>query len=651
MYSAMKFMVTISVHHPFRLFHSAKKKVELLALQSDSQRKIPLLPADLLADCVHLSKDTTLHAPRSSIMEQQLAQCLHGTLSPDSGTRSQAESALLGLHSHPSCGLALCNLVLSPACDATIRQSAAVSLRKWIRERWSAFFDGYVGFSDENQQGAGIGSSSGSSSSNNNNSSAKPLQAEAKTPIRHALLQILALTGKEERRLRNTAAACLSLVASSDWPDEFPELLPSVQAMLSPGQSSQSSEEQRDRVHGALVFLSEFWTSEMDERQILGGAKEMLPLIEAVLANESAYSAGLRSRCILIFRQLLSSLYMVRDVYPDAAKQIAQDVVTRWLDALKGFTGIDSLAKHLLAEEVAPEDKQGSLALVNEAWRTLKVAAHFKAQMKPHLTDLFSGAIALLSQLDAPFARFYLTEDVDAESSLGTADSGDADAAATLPNLLCSVIDYIAEAIRGDKVRSLLLQGDRGPSDAMKNLVGSTVSFARVTSEEEEEWSSDANIFVMASDEDGVEYGLRVACADLLQDLLSSYGAPTLSCLDAVSRLASPGTDWKGAEATLATLGGVSEEVSDILELSSSGASLDLEAIFTSVVLPSVQSRSHALLTGRAFIFASQYATTLPDHLKRQFVEAAISVLEAESLGSEEETLIIKLSAVRCLKK
>lgn len=198
-------------------------------------------------------------------MEQQLAHCLQGTLSPDTNVRSQAEAALLQLHSDRSCGLALVHLILSPSgVDTTTRQSAAVSLRKWLRERWSALFDGFVGFPPQGE----------------------PMRAEDKGPIRSALLQMLALPGRDNRKLRVAGAACLSSVCSSDWPDDFPELLPSVQGMLQSSASQEVSDADRDRVHGALAFLSEFWTSEMDERQILGGARDMLPTIEALLANE-----------------------------------------------------------------------------------------------------------------------------------------------------------------------------------------------------------------------------------------------------------------------------------------------------------------------------------------------------------------------------
>ncbi|CAO1633620.1 unnamed protein product [Parajaminaea phylloscopi] len=561
-------------------------------------------------------------------MEQQLAACLEATLSPDSAVRSQAEAALLDLHSHRPCGFALCNLITSSSgLPIQIRQSAALSLRKWIKERWSPLFEVYKGFGQDE----------------------KPVAAEDKPPVRRALLQVLALPGVEERRLRTAAAAALSNIASCDWPDDFPELLPSVEALLKGrGAGGVVDDETRHRAHGALVFLSEFWSSEMDERQILGGAKDMLPLIESVLADSQSFPPGLRSRCVLIFRQLLSSLYMVKGTYPEASKQIAAEVIPRWLAVLEQIIALD-LSASLLSAGVTDDDKQGQLSLVNEAWRTLKIALHFRPQIKDRLADILGVAIETLQRLSHPFGSMYLAED-GAPQPLDAAD-GDSHTTSTLPNLVCSIIDFTSEAVRGGRVRAMLVESPGlGPSQALRALFSCLVDYAQVTSEEEEEWSSDANAFVLASDEDGVEFGLRVACADLVQDLLDSYPRASIQCLSETVSNASTSPSWKSVEAALAILGGVGEEVRDIVATSAAEKTLDLEAVFQSAVLPNVQSRSHPLLTGRAYIFASQFASALPAELATQFVAAAVQALESDSLGSSEETLIIKLSAVRCIK-
>jgi hypothetical protein len=254
-------------------------------------------------------------------MEQHLVAALEGTLSPDASIRTQAETGLLQAHADPSCGLALCHIVLNTQAPLRLRQSAAVSLRKWIRERWSPLAEAFIGFPPEG----------------------RPVQSENKGGVRQALLQILALPGQGERKLRVAAAACLSLVCSSDWPDEFPELLPSVHQML---QSTGSvSVEDRDRVHGALAFLCEFWSSEMDERQILGGAKDMLPTIEALLADTQV-SPSMLGMYVGPHRGIPTDEHMFHFTLPDAG--------------LPSITSL-SLCPHLPATAIFPVHGPGSI--------------------------------------------------------------------------------------------------------------------------------------------------------------------------------------------------------------------------------------------------------------------------------------------------
>lgn len=361
----------------------------------------------------------------------------------------------------------------------------------------------------------------------------------------------------------------------------------------------------------------------------------------------------MRTRCVLIFRQLLSSLFMVRDVYKDASKQIANELLPKWIEALVGLVRNRNLVQQLGDANISQEDKHGWIALMNEIWRTLKIASHFRSQIKQYVPGLLRLAINLLQGLQEPFAAFYLSSDAEPPF---TVPDGDADISTTLPSLLCSIIDFVVEATRADRGRSVLITSS-GASPDFHNLVSSLTSFARVTAEEEEEWSSDPNAFVAAIDEDAMEYGLRVACTDLIIDLLEAYQKTALNALaENVRRVCSEssrqsgGADWKVIEAALAVLGAVGEQVEDIKTSDADVAFL--QDVFQHAVLPSVQgNNSPPLLTGRAYIFASQYASSLPEDFARQFVEASTQALEADSLGSQEETLIVKLSAVRCIKK
>jgi len=72
-------------------------------------------------------------------------------------------------------------------------------------------------------------------------------------------------------------AHTLSVIAKSDWPDEYPSLLTSLIALL----SSNSP----DSVHGAIQVLTEFIKSDLTEDQILPVLRDLLPVLLSILGS------------------------------------------------------------------------------------------------------------------------------------------------------------------------------------------------------------------------------------------------------------------------------------------------------------------------------------------------------------------------------
>jgi hypothetical protein len=70
-------------------------------------------------------------------------------------------------------------------------------------------------------------------------------------------------------------AHTLSSIANCDWPDEYPDLLSSVIALL----SSNSP----DSVHGAMQVLTEFIKSDLTEDQLLPVLRQLLPILLQIL--------------------------------------------------------------------------------------------------------------------------------------------------------------------------------------------------------------------------------------------------------------------------------------------------------------------------------------------------------------------------------
>ncbi|KAN0060291.1 hypothetical protein ACQY0O_007620 [Thecaphora frezii] len=554
--------------------------------------------------------------------EQQLAALLEATLSPDNAARSHAEQQLT-LAQAPAndaqgqAGLALVNLLLDASLPLHLRQSAGIALRKFITRRWSPYFDAFLGLP-----------------------AAEP---SIKDQIRQHLLQALA---DPQRKVRLAASYAISTIAGPDYPDQYPQLLPCLQQLLQQGNP--------DAIHGAMALLCEFVKVEMDEVQLMQVAKEILPTLEKVLADEQRHTPHIRARCILVFRQCLTTLFMVKESFPEVVKQASNDLLPRWLGAMES----------LLARDAAAELQTGdmgweTLALRNEIFKTLKVAAMFRPQFKSHVENLVRLSLSNLASLLPVFSRIYLSASSDVTTP--ASEEGDDDVATDIPALACSILDFIAEASRGDRCRSVFVAGGSGgqgeETEALSQLIALLLVYVDMTSEDEDNWANDANAFIADEDDETLAYSLRIATADLLGTLIEDYPAPALRCLgyEAEARVQQGNESkargeeewWKAPEGVLAAIGNNADGVTEILDAQSGSGqpSLDIESLFTRVVLPNVGADAPPFLQGRGFVFASQFASALPQELAVQFLEAAVNAID-----SDTASLPVKISAVRTIK-
>ncbi|EST06744.1 Importin-beta, N-terminal domain protein [Kalmanozyma brasiliensis GHG001] len=554
-------------------------------------------------------------------MEQQLAACLEATLSPDAAIRTQAESQLESFRSpehdaRGQAGLGFVKLLLDQSASIYVRQSAGLALRKYITARWGPYFDGFVGAA---------------------------VDVAVKQQIRHALLSGLA---DPVRKIRLATSYAISTIAGPDYPDEYPDLLPYLQQLLQQGEPN--------GLHGAMALLSEFVRVEMDEIQLIQVAKEILPALEQVLAQEDRHSSYIRARCVLVFRQCLTTLFMVKETYPDVVKQASQTMLPRWL----------SMMQTLLARDAAQElgsDLQGgwaSLSLRNEIFKTLKVAAMFRAQFKSHIQAFMQSSIANLVSLLPAFRQLYLSNSSDLDAP--TTEEGDDDVSSDIPSLACSILDFINEASRGDRCRELFVSGGTGgqgsETDLLQQLIGLLLVYIDMTVEDEDNWANDANAFIADEDDETLAYSLRIAAADLLGMLIEDFPMPALRSIgqqfqhlvqQANNDKAKGDEDWwKVHEGVLTAIGNNAEAISEIVETQSAAKqALYLESIFSTIVLPNVGNDAPPFLQGRGFVFASQFATSLPSELAVQFLDAAVNAIESDSAS-----LPVKISAVRTVK-
>ena len=106
-------------------------------------------------------------------------------------------------------------------------------------------------------------------------------------------------------------------------------------------------------VHGGMQVLNEFIKADLTEDQILPVLRQLLPVLLSILGSTQVmhnrslsshveqltiqiqYSPLTRSRAVSVFRQCVSTLFMVRDQHPHAVKEATGNILPVWLEAFK----------------------------------------------------------------------------------------------------------------------------------------------------------------------------------------------------------------------------------------------------------------------------------------------------------------------------
>ncbi|KAJ7204351.1 ARM repeat-containing protein [Mycena pura] len=533
----------------------------------------------------------------------ELAQCLRATLDSNPNTRIAAELKLSEYLALPEAGLALSTLTIAHDAEMPLRQMSfsAIMLRKYVTERWSPFFSSFKG-------------------------SAPSL--ETKSQIRLAVFHGLS---DPNRKIRTLCAHTLSSIASSDWPDEYPDLLSSLIGLISSGSS--------DSVHGAMQVFTEFIKSDLTEDQILPVLRDLLPVLLSILGAPEVHAPLTRARTVSVFRQCISALYMVKGQHPQAVKEAIATILPIWLEAFKVLLSTDP---HV---DIANRQDWDALAVRIQIFKTLDtIHTSFPRALTPYLNEYLSMALNHLTSLLGTFSQYYL-------SSNEAAPRSSENEPIELPQLICPIFDFTGAVIRGGKSKGWF------ENQNLSTLIASVFNFLQMTYEDEETWATNPNVFVAQEDDETQQYSVRVAGFDLLACLIDQTRSHTVAAfqttVQAIITSSQQARDsnqrdwWRPLEAGLAAIGSQAEAVQDCVEDEQDAGRpkpIDIEFLLSSVV-PSVLSLSeYPFLQGRGFVFASQYAKLLPVQLAGQYVNAAIQVIEANEAG-----VPVKISAVRAV--
>jgi importin-9 len=490
-----------------------------------------------------------------------------------------------------------------------IRQAALLYLKTFVLATWSPQFDEFQG----------------------------PLYADEakKAQIRQSLLD-LAVNGRDERKIKNAASLVVSKIATADFPEEWPNLLPTILNVVGSGADSQ--------LHGALKVLNELVDECFTDEHFFSVARDLVKAVYDVATNESQ-KPTLRALAVSVFRSCFDTLEVVMEEHKAEVKRFAEETLAGWIPFF-----INVLKSPLPAppqNQDGPQDSpefsfyRGSVAFKLQAVKVLmRVRSVFPSVLSPHSPALFSATWQELSTLQPQFHSMYI--DDDRQSRLVDADG----LPYTLDFLVVEELDFMQACLRAPPVRKELesqLQSPNATAGWMMDMMKLAVSYAYITTEDEGLWEIDVNVFLSEEVNVTANYTPRTACGDLVIKLGEWLNATTVEGLLAYTRaLYSENADWKAKEAALYLLNQLLGDFQDVEK------KIGAEAANGYVDFINYAMQEEAVfLRARGYLVAGSLTRTSGAAL--QPVAASFMQASLQAIASDDSE-IVKVSCIRALQ-
>lgn len=540
-------------------------------------------------------------------MEENLVRLLADTQSSLEGPRKQAEQQLSTLYPQPGFGKALASIASHQSLPTNVRQSALLSLKLWVQAGWSYVYEQFQGQIWPNDQ--------------------------EKAELRQSLLA-LAMSGQEERKIRKAAGYVVSKIASADFPEDWPDLLPTVINVVQTGQDEQ--------LQGALAVLVELVDDCFNDEQFFGIAVDLVKALYSVTTND-IHRPIIKALAVSVFRSCFDILEMVMEDHKAAVKSFADETLGLWIPLFVQMMQ-QPIPRPPSEEEEngktpAAETYRGLIALKLQIVKALgRIRAVFPSNLAPHSVALFSATWAELSSLQDDYQRLYIDDQrqsrMEDENNLPY----------TLDFLVLEELDFLQTCLRAQPVRKEL-EGQLGTENNwVAQVMKLAVGYAQITTEEEGMWNIDVNVFLSEETSVTANYTPRTACGDLVCKLGEWKRKETSEGLLAyTSSLYATNQSWKAKEAALFILNHLLLDIQDLHTTSG----VDFAAAgFVDFVQHAIQ-QDDEFLKARGYLVAGSLSRTPENALGRmtgQFMQMTINTINADTSD------VVKVSCIRALQ-
>ncbi|KAF1989367.1 ARM repeat-containing protein [Aulographum hederae CBS 113979] len=544
-------------------------------------------------------------------MEEQLVQLLAETQSSAEGPRKHAELQLKGLYTAPGFPVSLTSVASHDSVPLNIRQSALLVLKTFVQTGWSPQFEDFGGQILVND--------------------------EDKARLRHMLVE-LATANVEERKVKSAASYVVSKIASADFPEEWPDLLPTLLHIVQTGTDAQ--------LHGALRVLVELVDDGFEQEQFFSVARDLVKTIYDVATSDTR-KVTLRALAVSVFRACFDILETVMDGdHKAAVKQFADEALSGWvpffIEVLKSRLPQPPLEEQETNDPHVAESYRGLIALKFQVVKVLmRIRSVFPSNIAPQSPVLFSATWDELSSFQETYHQMFI-EDTK-QSRLEDADG----LPYTLDFLVLEELDFMQACLRAQPVRKELEQQLHASSGPEGNWITAVmklaVAYAQITTEEEGMWNLDVNVFLSEETSVTANYTPRIACGDLVIKLSEWLRTPTIEGLLAYARsLYTTDQSWKAKEAVLFILNHLLTEFSEVDQT----VEPEIANSYVDFIRYAMQQEDE-FLRARGFLVAGSLTASSTDAMHQvagSFMEATLQAI------TNDASEVVQVSCIRAIQ-
>lgn len=227
-------------------------------------------------------------------MEQQVLDLLGATLDASGPIRNDAERQLEQLYTNDAFPISLISIAAHKSVPVEHRQAALLSLKKLVLKTWSPSLEEYEG--------------------------TEVLSDATKEQIRQSVLAV-ATASEEERKIVAAASYVVSKIASVDFPEQWPSLLPTLLNAVPQADATQ--------LHGVLVVLGNLVEDGFDDEQFSSSAVDLVRcLYNVAVDGEKKYTT--RALAVSVFRACFDTMELVYQNNKAAVQQFMQEASDAW---------------------------------------------------------------------------------------------------------------------------------------------------------------------------------------------------------------------------------------------------------------------------------------------------------------------------------